>query len=244
MKWPSRPIIVVVFSVAIAATLSFIAGMSDAIGFSQTGEFVSFMSGNTTRMAISMSNGDSTRGTRLLVVIALFIFGNAVAVIVGKLAGRYRRVVLTLYVSVLLALAAGLPAFSSRPDKLGLETLPGFSRIAAEDITMPSLVLLIFAMAGLNATVESVAGVALSLTFVTGALAKLGRGLGNLIMGEKNFDWALQLGPLCGLVLGAVLGNLLDNRVGRDALWLPCALSLLIAGAMIFCPKTWQTQTG
>ncbi len=107
---------------------------------------------------------------------------------------------------------------------------------------MPSLILLIFAMAGLNSIVESIAGVGLSLTFVTGALAKLGRGLGNLIMGERRFDWLLQLGPWSGLVIGAFVGNSLDNKFGRDALWLPSAISALIAAAIVLSPKDWQSH--
>ncbi|WP_323163388.1 DUF1275 family protein, partial [Pseudomonas viridiflava] len=35
----------------LAASLSVLAGMTDAIGFMATGDFVSFMSGNTTRLA-------------------------------------------------------------------------------------------------------------------------------------------------------------------------------------------------
>lgn len=34
--------------------LSFLAGMTDAIGFLRAGDFLSFMSGNTTRLAIAM----------------------------------------------------------------------------------------------------------------------------------------------------------------------------------------------
>jgi uncharacterized membrane protein YoaK (UPF0700 family) len=45
------------------------------------------------------------------------------------------------------------------------------------------------------------------------------------------------------LVFGAVIGNLLDNRFGRDALWLPSALSALIACVIALSPKTWHTHT-
>ena len=40
------------------ASLSVLAGMTDAIGFLATGDFVSFMSGNTTRLAVAVSEGD------------------------------------------------------------------------------------------------------------------------------------------------------------------------------------------
>lgn len=36
----------------LVAALSVLSGMTDAIGFLETGDFVSFMSGNTTRLAV------------------------------------------------------------------------------------------------------------------------------------------------------------------------------------------------
>ena len=105
-------------------------------------------------------------------------------------------------------------------------------------LTLPSLVLLILAMAALNAIVEGVAGVGLNLTYVSGALSKIGRGLGNLIMGERDSEWLLQLAPWTGLVLGALCGHRLDLHFGREALWLPFAISLLIAGGIPFIPAS------
>jgi uncharacterized membrane protein YoaK (UPF0700 family) len=230
----------ILLSVTIATLLSSVAGMSDAIGFSQTGEFVSFMSGNTTRMAIAFSNQDVSRGGRLISVIALFVVGNALGAIVARLGGKHGRRWLLLYTFLLLAAAAALPAVAGLPDALGFENLAGSVRIPQTNMTLVSLVFLIFAMAGLNGTVDSVEGVGLSLTFVTGALAKFGRGLGNLLMGERRFDWAVQLGPWSGLVLGAILGNLLDDRYGRDALWLPALICLLLAGYSVLAPEAWQ----
>jgi uncharacterized membrane protein YoaK (UPF0700 family) len=230
----------VIFSVAVATLLSCIAGMSDAIGFSQTGEFVSFMSGNTTRMAIAFSNLDLSRAWRLAIVIALFVVGNVLGAIVARFGQTHKRRWLLIYSCVLLAVAAALPAVMGGVDSLGLENLPGGVKALDPDMTLVSLILLIFAMAGLNCTVDSVEGVGLSLTFVTGALAKVGRGLGNLLMGERRFDWGVQLGPLSGLVLGAILGNLLDDRYGRDALWLPALLCLLLAMYFFFVSEKWQ----
>ena len=230
----------IALSVTIATILSVIAGMSDAIGFSQTGEFVSFMSGNTTRMAIAFSNHDISRGLRLSIVIGLFILGNTLGAIVGHLGRTHKRACLLTYSFLLLGVSAALPRVVGYPDMLGLENLPGAVRAYVPDMTLISLVLLIFAMAGLNCTVEIVEGVGLSLTFVSGALAKLGRGLGNLFMGQGRIDWTIQLAPWGGLVLGAIIGNLLDNRYGRGALWLPAVLSLLLAGYSFFVSEKWQ----
>ena len=230
----------IALSVAIAILLSCVAGMSDAIGFSQTGEFVSFMSGNTTRMAIALSNQDFSRGSRLAIVIGLFVAGNALGAIVARVGRRHKRAALLTYSCLLLVVSAVLPGVIGHPDTLGLENLPGGTRPLDPNMTLVSLVLLIFAMGALNCTVDSIEGVGLSLAFVSGAVAKFGRGLGNLLMGERRFDWAIQLGPWSGLVLGAMVGNLLDNRYGRGALWLPASLSLLLAGYSVLVPEKWQ----
>jgi uncharacterized membrane protein YoaK (UPF0700 family) len=229
-----------VLGVALATLLSCIAGMSDAIGFSQTGEFVSFMSGNTTRMAIAFSIHDFSRGIRLAMVIGLFICGNALGAIVARLGRAHKRECLLAYSSLLLAISAGLPAVLGHADTLGLETLAGGALTLDPNMTLTSLVLLIFATSAVNCTVDSVEGVGLSLTFVSGALAKIGRGLGNLLVGERRVDWAVQLAPWGGLVFGAVVGNLLDDRYGRHALWLPATLCLLLVGCFLVTAREWQ----
>jgi len=44
--------------------------MTDAIGFMASGDFVSFMSGNTTRLAVAISVGDLGLTARLLLLVA------------------------------------------------------------------------------------------------------------------------------------------------------------------------------
>jgi uncharacterized membrane protein YoaK (UPF0700 family) len=51
--------------------------MTDAIGFMASGDFVSFMSGNTTRLAVAISDGNLGLTVRLVLLIATFIVGNA-----------------------------------------------------------------------------------------------------------------------------------------------------------------------
>lgn len=48
-KWRGR------VGLALVASLSVLAGMTDAIGFMASGDFVSFMSANTTRLAMAIS---------------------------------------------------------------------------------------------------------------------------------------------------------------------------------------------
>lgn len=198
------------------AWLSILAGMTDAIGFLATGDFVSFMSGNTTRMAVAVSVGDFESLFRLAVAIACFVFGNAFGVILARRLRR-RAAPLLAVVGVLLAIAA-LPVL--------------WAPLA--------VVLAIIGMGMLNAVVEQVNGLPIGLTYVTGALSRFGRGLGRWIMGERRSGWRIQLVPWAGMLLGAVVGALLEARLGLAALGVCAAVTLVLACAAMFIPRAWQ----
>ncbi len=94
----------------VAVFLSALAGFVDAMGFiTLGGYFVSFMSGNSTKLAVSL--GEGLVGTALTGagIVVLFVIGVMAGSFTGRTAGRsHRQAVLTL-VAVLLALAATAP---------------------------------------------------------------------------------------------------------------------------------------
>ena len=120
---------------ALAASLSVLAGMTDAIGFMATGDFVSFMSGNTTRLAVALSEGDMGMTARLTLAIGVFIAGNALGIVIAQLGNR-RALSLLLVVATLLCAAAAWPM----------------------EKNLLALVWAILAMGMLNAAVEQVNG--------------------------------------------------------------------------------------
>ncbi|ESW39277.1 DUF1275 family protein, partial [Pseudomonas taiwanensis] len=61
----------------LVAGLSVLAGMTDAIGLLALGDFVSFMSGNTTRLAVAISDADLALVLRLSAAVLSFVIGNA-----------------------------------------------------------------------------------------------------------------------------------------------------------------------
>ena len=61
----------------LVAALSVLAGMTDAIGLLALGDFVSFMSGNTTRLAVAISEADLAMVLRLSGAVLGFVAGNA-----------------------------------------------------------------------------------------------------------------------------------------------------------------------
>lgn len=228
------------FGYLLAMMLSAIAGMTDAIGFQETGEFVSFMSGNTTRMGIAVAKLDMTRAERLGLVIVIFVIGNALGAITSRLAGKLHATAILGCTGIFLGLAAGLPAIPGLPDLLGLEGLPGFDQIANMDMTLPSLVLMILAMGGINSAVEEVEGVGLGMTYVTGALSKFGRGLGHYLMGKRDLGWTFQSAPWTGILSGAIIGAALGIRFGRHGLWVPCLLAFSLSVFALLLPREWQ----
>lgn len=210
-KWRGR------IGLAMVAALSVLAGMTDAIGFMASGDFVSFMSGNTTRLAVAISDGDVSLTLRLVILVATFIVGNALGVVIGRLGGR-RALPLLLCIATLLCGAAAWPS----------------------EVQLPALLAAIIAMGMLNAAVEEVNGLAVGLTYVTGALSRFGRGLGRWIMGERRNGWRVQLVPWSGMFIGAILGAVLEHHLGLKALYASGLLAALIGLISLKIPRRWQ----
>lgn len=206
----------------LVGSISFIAGMTDASGLMLTGNFVSFMTGNTTRAALALGEGNLGHALVLLCAIATFIGGNALGVVVAHLSKRRVFTVLGC-VSLLLALASALPE-------------PAF--------LLPQFYLVVMAMGMVNAAVEHIEGLPIGLTYVTGALSRFGRGIGRWIIGERSRDWTIQIVPWGGMLCGAVTGAVLTRLAGAHALWLVALFALCIALATMFIPRPMQHRFG
>lgn len=210
-KWRGR------IGMALVAALSVLAGMTDAIGFMASGDFVSFMSGNTTRLAVAISDGDLGLTLRLLILVATFIVGNALGIVVSRLSSR-RALPLLLCIAMLLCGAAAWPY----------------------DEQLPALLAAIIAMGMLNAAVEEVNGLPVGLTYVTGALSRFGRGLGRWMLGERRNGWRVQLVPWTGMFAGAVLGAVLEHYLGLKAMFVSGLLAGAIGLLSLKIPRRWQ----
>ncbi len=201
----------------LVASLSVLAGMTDAIGFMASGDFVSFMSGNTTRLAVAISEGDLGLTGRLLLLVATFVVGNALGIVFSRMSGRH---VLPLLLSIAALLCGG--ALWPFADEL------------------PALLAAIVAMGMLNAAVEEVNGLPVGLTYVTGALSRFGRGLGRWLLGERRNGWRVQLIPWTGMFIGAVIGALLEHRMGLSALLVSGALAAFLGLVSLKIPRRWH----
>lgn len=191
---------------ALAMALSGLAGYVDAVGFLSADQyFVSFMSGNTTRFATDLM----TRGANA-VVPALLIFGFALGVASGNVvahkAGQWRKPAVLLLVTVLLTMAAAL-ALAGMPAGM--------------------MAMLVLAMGAINNTMQrNEAPVA--LTYLTGAVVRLGQGLGAWLTGRKATGTFPYLMLWLSLASGAAFGAIMFLHYGATCLVVAVAASALL----------------
>jgi uncharacterized membrane protein YoaK (UPF0700 family) len=203
----------------LVAAISFIAGMTDAVGLILSGDFVSFMSGNTTRAALSFADGNYGHAFILFVALWVFILGNTLGIVIAhKVAARRTFAVLT-GVAILLAAAAGVP----------------------EGNRFAQFYIVVLSMGLINATVEHIEGLPIGLTYVTGALSRFGRGIGRYLVGDRNpKGWLIQCVPWTGMAAGAIIGAVMTHYVGHHALWVVSVLTLAVALVAVRLPRSLQ----
>src|ERR1700682_268518 len=142
-------------NIALACALSALAGYVDGIGFLHLGGlFVSFMSGNSTRMGVSLAERHWSSASEALGLVALFVIGAAAGSLIVLGRGVNRQPWVLLAEASLLAAAALCHAF-------------GLLNVAVAAIVL--------AMGLENAMFQIEGGAGLGLTYVTGALVKVGQ---------------------------------------------------------------------
>ncbi|MGE6955513.1 YoaK family protein [Brevundimonas sp. NPDC049575] len=194
-----------------AVLLAALAGYVDSLGFLQLGGlFVSFMSGNSTRMAVGVSMGDWRTVGVAAAILILFVLGAAVGALVAGGEGMRSR-------SRVLAVEATLLAGAALAVPLGSMSL--------------AVGLMVLAMGIENAVFLRDGEVGVGLTYMTGALVKLGQALAGAVRGGRRTAFAPYLLLWVGLFGGAVVGAFSYGALGLNALW-PAAT--LAAGLAVF----------
>lgn len=204
---------------AVAVGLAVLAGYVDALGFLTTGGFfVSFMSGNSTRLGVGAGLMRWSAAVAAGSLIAAFVAGVTMGTLAAHFGRRPRASVMVL-VTALLALATAARA-----------TTGGLLAAA----------LLAMAMGSENAVFQGSAitggGPTFGVTYMTGALVKVGQGLARAVLGEAGGPWLRFLGLWGGLSLGAVLGAVVWTWASA---W---AFSLALAGAVLLTAWTWRDR--
>jgi uncharacterized membrane protein YoaK (UPF0700 family) len=203
-------------NIALACALSALAGYVDAIGFLQLGGlFVSFMSGNSTRMGVYLAAGNWLAAAEALSLIALFVVGAAFGSLIVLGRGVHRQPWVLLAEALLLAAAALCYA-------LGLPNL--------------AVATIVMAMGMENAVFQIEGGGGLGLTYVTGALVKVGQYLAVAVTGGDRLGWVPNLLLWAALAAGGVCGAAAYHWINLAAIWFAAAgafaLSAIVAATI------------
>lgn len=194
----------------LAVSLSALAGYIDALGFlSLKGYFVSFMSGNSTQMSVSLAQ-EAVSAAVPAALIGLFVAGVILGSILNQFTSAWRRTAVLLLVTALLCAAALSSAFDDQKWTIAAMAL---------------------AMGAENAIFERDGEVHIGLTYMTGTLVKLGQRITSAILGGDPFAWCWYFLLWVGLATGAFLGALSYPRCGLGGLWFAAGAAALITAA-------------
>ncbi len=203
----------------LALALLAVAGWVDALGFVQWhGVYVSFMSGNTTVLAAAGVVHEAAAAIEAGRAVSAFVFGVVAGECLRAGAGRWNRSVVLIAETLLMWLACW--AASSGWGEAATVTVTGV------------------AMGVQTAVVHKAAGLAVSLTYVTGTLVNIGRSIVRALLREASWRDAFSFVALwCALLLGAATGAIAAARSTPVALLV--AASLLTALAAVTSLTTW-----
>lgn len=169
----------------LAVGVAILAGFVDATGFVESGGFfVSFMTGNSTRLAVGIAEWQRS-GLFAGGMIALFLTGVVIGSLLAARAKPSRAVAVLSLAALLLAGATGL-------------------RIGG--VEWPAIACLALSMGVVNAALEGKDGAVVGVTYMTGTLVQMGQKIANRLRGEGDGRWLPHLGLWLSLVDGAIVG--------------------------------------
>ncbi|OYW88107.1 MAG: hypothetical protein B7Z20_03395 [Sphingobium sp. 32-64-5] len=192
----------------LAFGLAALAGFVDAIGFLKSGGlFVSFMSGNSTRLSVGIMHS-ATAALGAAALIFLFVTGVVLNILIGeRVRFAHRKVVATAGVSILLIAAA-----------------------IFQSLNIPSLTigLLCMAMGASNTIFQREGEVSIGVTYMTGTLVKLGNRLAEAMLGGNRTAWRPYLLLWLSLVCGGIIGTVVYAWSPTICLWAAAGYALLL----------------
>jgi uncharacterized membrane protein YoaK (UPF0700 family) len=191
-----------------AMSLSALAGFVDATGFVLTGGlFVSFMSGNSTRLAVAFAGGSNV-AFLAGALVALFLVGVVGGALIAPWKPAWRKTVVLASSAAALILAASLIT-------LGLPILAALTLAAG--------------MGALNNVFLRQGEVSIGVTYMTGTLVRAGQRIAGAVRGEGPSDWQPYLLLWASLVCGAVAGAFLATSSVTASIWVAGALAIAMA---------------
>lgn len=208
---------------AVAVALASLAGYLDGCGFILLGGyFVSFMTGNTTRLAVDLAHVDWSAAGLAAALITAFVMG------------------------VMAGTALTSPASDRTVHILGVITASAALAAALAPTTAPAVAgsLLAFGMGAANTVLAQRQDVAFGVTYMTGALVKVGQGVVRALRGGDRCGWSRHLLMWAAVAAGAVAGGLASSLLASSALWIATgAAGVLTAVAAVFRMRRGRART-
>ena len=205
--------------IAFGLALAAIAGAVDAVAYDELANlFVSFMSGNSTRLGVALAQLDGRGALPVAVSIALFVAGAFAGTRLAEVGAPWN-------VALILATEAVIAGVAAT-------TIAAMGSVTA-------LYAIAFIMGMQNAAHPTVAGTGIGKSFVTGTLFGVGQALAQAIDDRAALLAALaNLLSWVAFVVGAVIGAAVLARIGTAAtvgVAAAClaALAIGIAGAAL-----------
>lgn len=188
---------------ALAVTLAALAGWVDAVGFLHFAHlFLSFMSGNSTKLAVAIGGGEWNGVLAPLLAIIGFVLGCLIGGLIAGVAGAWRLPAITAAEALLLAASLALQPIDT-----------GWA---------PSSIPVAIAMGVQNSVLRKGEEISVGLTYVTGTLVKLGQSFADAILGRSGpWRWTIYAIMWLALTGGAVCGTLTYGAVGYHAMLVP-----------------------
>lgn len=185
-----------------------LAGAVDSIGFLKSGGlFVSFMTGNSTRLAVGLT-GTAPVALAAAALIALFVTGVVLSVLISEsIFIVHRKVAAASVVAAFLVAAATADSFGS--DQLAIASL-------------------CLGMGAANAVFRREGELIIGVTYMTGTLVKLGHGLADALRGSSGATWRPYLLLWLSLVMGGVAGALAFVSSANACFWGAAVASLAL----------------
>ncbi|RSZ62371.1 DUF1275 domain-containing protein [Corynebacterium hylobatis] len=187
----------------LAVSFAFIAGFVDSIGFLFLGGvFLSFMSGNTTRIATAVVDGNGELALLAGSAVLFFLLGVMEGAVVRRVAKRRLRPdrvreAVMVNMCILFTVAALLVLLDA----------PRIAIIAAS-----------LGIGAMNSIFEREGEVAIPLTYMTGTLVKMGQRFVDSFFGGSHAAWLGHLRMWAGLTFGAFAGALVYRFLGMHSL--------------------------
>lgn len=192
----------------IAVCLAAVSGFVDAAGFLQMGGiYVSFMSGNSTRLGVGLPSFSGT-ALKAAFIIAVFVAGVMAGSLISAAAPSRRK--------PLVLAAASIGLF-------------GGALLQALGWQFAAVIAAALAMGCLNTVFQAEDGpYNIGITYMTGNLVKFAEGVVGAATGHPRAWWPYLLLWL-GLIAGAAAGAEVFGAIGLGSLWIAAAATALLA---------------